>query len=103
MQHEADQPARKKSRNKSARIASDVPECDDRDVYTAGVGLLQEELTKNPPKKKKLRFLMKKTFPGRREWIMKDRPSVEEVLEVFPCLKKSYVVSTLLIWYSLTF
>ena len=34
MQHEADQPTRKKSHNVSARIASDVPECDDRDAYT---------------------------------------------------------------------
>ena len=84
MQHEADQPTRKKSHNVSARIASDVPECDDRDVYTTGMGMLQEELTKNPPKK--LRFLMKKSFPGRQEWIRKDRPSVEEVLEAFPCL-----------------
>ncbi len=37
--------------------------------------------------------LMKETAANRREWIMKERPTVKVVLEEFPCLKDYSVVS----------
>lgn len=39
--------------------------------------------------------LMKETAANRREWIKKDRPTIKNVLEEFPCLKDFTVVRTL--------
>lgn len=56
---------------------------------------LQEECQQTKPSKKKLQKLMKSTYTGRRAWIIKDAPPVEEILETFPPLKKSKHVSCL--------
>ena len=37
---------------------------------------------------------MTQTRGMRRQWILKDKPSVTEVLDVFPLLKDPYIVST---------
>ena len=42
--------------------------------YQEGVKELQEEEKKEQPRKKRLRKLMKATFIGRRDWIVKDAP-----------------------------
>ncbi len=65
------------------------------DDYEESLGNFQAELAKDIPNRKQLKTLMKSTFSGRRSWIRSDRPSLSEVLDVFPTLKKTKFVSLL--------
>ena len=47
------------------------------------------KLRKHPPKNSKVKRLMRATFKGRRQWVLRDTPKVSEILEVFPPLRQS--------------
>ena len=55
--------------------------------YQEGVKELEDEEKKEQPRKKRLRKLMKATFIGRRDWMVKDAPPVSTIMEAFPPLK----------------
>ena len=57
----------------------------------------QEEARADGPRNKRIKRLMRGTFKGRRDWIMKDTPKVSEILQVFPSLKQTARVKQLLI------
>lgn len=57
--------------------------------YAVHLQELQQELEESTPRSGKVGLLMKKTFRGRRKWICEQCPQVGEVVEVFPCLKRS--------------
>lgn len=69
---------------------------DEQTVYQSKLALLSEEHLKEEPSIGKIKKLMKDTFSGRRKWILLDLPQVHNVLEVFPALKKSDRVNTLI-------
>ncbi len=69
-------------------MASKQKETTASDEYEENLSSFQAELTKDHPNRKQLKTLMKSTFSGRRSWIRSDRPSLSEVLDVFPTLKK---------------
>ena len=61
---------RKKSSGQQVMTPEDVT------AYLEGVKELQEEEKKEKPRKKTVRKLMKATYIGRRDWIVKDAPPV---------------------------
>ena len=66
---------------------------EEEDMYEQKISELHEEVGKSKPRKGKISSLMRETFKKRRQWIVQDMPSVEEVLEKFPALKKGRTVS----------
>ena len=57
--------------------------------YALHLQELSQELEESTPRSGRVGLLMKKTFRGRRKWITENSPKVAEVMEVFPCLKRS--------------
>ncbi len=76
-------------------MASKQKETTASDEYEENLSSFQAELTKYHPNRKQLR---KSTFSGRRSWIRSDRPSLSEVLDVFPTLKKRKFVSLIIVF-----
>ena len=66
---------------------------EEEDTYEQKISELHEEVGKSKPSKGKVSSLMKETFTKRRQWIIQDLPSVEEVLQKFPPLKRARAVS----------
>ena len=83
--------ARQPKRAKS-HLVSEVTR-EEEDTYEQKISELHEEVGKSKPRKGKISSLMKETFEKRRQWIIQDMPSVEEVLEKFPALKKGRTIS----------
>ena len=81
----ARQPKRAKSHS--------VFEITEEDTYEQNISELHEEVGKDKPSKRKISSLIEQTFTKRRQWITQDLPSVEEVLQKFPPLKKARMVS----------
>ena len=75
-------------------LAASTKEVDDN-CYQEKLCELQDEVAKTNPKVSRVKRLMVGTFGGRREWILKDEPSVAEVLGVFPLRQSSRVSATL--------
>ena len=71
-------------------FAASTKEVDDN-CYQEKLCELQDEVAKTIPKVSSVKRLMVGTFGGRREWILKDEPSVAEVLAVFPLRQSSRV------------
>ena len=63
----------------------------DGDDYEEKLRQLDEEVKQDKPRVSKVKRLMAETFNGRRKWILKDAPSVSEVLNVFPLRQSSSV------------
>ncbi len=61
--------------------------------YTHQLEELAGEHNKQEPSRRIIKKLMKLTFSGRRSWILKDTPTVSEVILVFPSLQSSSAVS----------
>ena len=61
--------------------------------YTHQLVELADEHHKEVPSRSQAKKLMKVTFGGRRSWILKDTPTVAEVIQVFPSLKLPSAVS----------
>ncbi len=61
--------------------------------YTQQLEELADEHHKEVPSRSQVKKLMKVTFGGRRSWILKDTPTVAEVIQVFPSLKLPSAVS----------
>lgn len=57
--------------------------------------LLSAEYAKEQPSRKAVKRLSKKTFHGRRHWILQDSPAVRDVLATFPALRKETFVSVI--------
>lgn len=55
------------------------------------------EHSKNAPSKKILKSLMERTLTKRRQWIMDQYPTVEEILISFPPLSQSYTTVSIII------
>ena len=83
--------ARQPKRAKSHSVSEVTRE--EEDMYEQKISELYEEVGKSKPRKGKISSLMRETFKKRRQWIVQDMPSVEEVLEKFPALKKGRTVS----------
>ncbi len=66
---------------------------DDGEDYATNMQLLSAEHAKEKPSRKAVKRLTKKTFHGRRLWILQDSPAVQDVLDVFPSLRKEKLVS----------
>ena len=54
---------------------------------------LRVEMKKRKKNSAELYSLMSKTFSSHQEWIKNDAPSVQEILEEYPALRNSKVVS----------
>ena len=74
--------------NSLTLVAIDTSAAED-ETYSGHLQELSLELEESSPRQGKIASLMKKTFRGRRRWIIEERPTVAEVLEKFPCLKRS--------------
>ena len=62
---------------------------EDNDSYGRDVQELSHELEQDSPRSERVKLVMRKTFPGCRNWILQDNPTVTEVLGVFTCLNQS--------------
>lgn len=62
---------------------------EEEEKYKHDVKSLQEECAKDKPSKTRVKTLMKDTLAIRRNWIDKEGPTVDEILENFPPLKMS--------------
>lgn len=60
-------------------------------TYEDNLHALEEELAKSKPKSSRVKKLLVETFAGRRNWILKDEPTVSEVLNFFPLRQSSRV------------
>ena len=80
---------------KRARLttATTEPSEDEETKYEQNVTDLHDEMKKEKPSKKVIKNLMNDTFAIRRNWIMANHPSVQDVLEKFPPLKTAQHVS----------
>ena len=80
---------------KKARLSSAAtePSEDEQTKYEQNVTDLHNEMKKEKPSKKVIKSLMNDTFAVRRNWIMVEHPSVQDVLEKFPPLKAAQHVS----------
>ena len=80
---------------KRARLTTATTERseDEETKYEQNVTDLCDEMKKEKPSKKVIKSLMIDTFGVRRNWIMVDHPSVQDVLEKFPPLKTAQHVS----------
>ncbi len=61
--------------------------------YQRHLSALNKELKKTVKNRLAIRSLVSEMAPNRRQWIMVERPAVHEVLEMYPPLKDSDVVS----------
>ena len=67
---------------------SDI-EVTEEEKYKYDVKSLQEECAKDKPSKTRVKTLLKDTLAIRHNWIDKEGPTVDEILENFPPLKMS--------------
>lgn len=92
-EHETVQPQQKSAKSSQQKSTKDIQTLDED--YENQVEKLQAELQLETPSRKRIKRLMKSTFTQRRAWITaKDSPTVQTILERFPCLKESKYVST---------
>ena len=85
---------------KVPRIEDDPNEIDDEE-YEKCVKNLKHEIKRSLPRSSIVKELMDKTKAGRRKWIMSDKPSSAELVQVFPFLRvEKWVRCTLhnIIW-----
>lgn len=86
---ENDAPTRRPKKTRSEFAVTEA----EGNSYDDNVIELQMEAEKDAPSKTKLKRLMQDTFTKRRQWINNDLPTVLEVVEKFPPLKKPRSVS----------
>ena len=79
---------KKKRRNCKELVADDVTES----TYEVDVATLLQEMGKENPSKSLLKNLMDKTLAQRRKWIKTELPQVEQILEIFPVLKRAHTL-----------
>ena len=83
-------------------VYSEVPQsADDEESYKRSIKLMKTELAKSNPTTSTLVHLMNCTFTRRQEWMRGNALSIEEILEVFPLLRRAKYVSCLVIHVSL--
>ena len=61
--------------------------------YQCHLSALSKEHRKAVMNRSVVKTLMSETAPNRRDWIIKERPAVHEVLEMYPPLKDIELVS----------
>ena len=61
--------------------------------YQRHLSALEKEWGKATKNRVAVKMLMAEMAPNRREWILKERPAVHEVLEMYPPLKDFELVS----------
>ena len=72
-----------------------IPE-DDEEANRRNVASLKQEVHKGTTRLEAVKSLVRRTFPLRRRHILEDQPRVETLIENFPHLKKTSLVSFLL-------
>lgn len=84
-------PAKKvKIANHGSQLSSRVL---DDTSYQRHLSALEKEWGKATKNRVAVKMLMAEMAPNRREWILKERPAVHEVLEMYPALKDFELVS----------
>ena len=72
--------------------AEESGDCDQK-IYESNLALLQEHLAKPNQEISEIKSLMNATFAGRMKWIIVDVPPVNQIIDLFPPLKKVKYVS----------
>ena len=87
----------KKSKIHTMYPALDEPDSDEV-TYNRHVKAMDQEMSKEKPRKEVLADLLKQTFLHRRNFVLNEAESASEVLEKFPGLKISDMVSMYLVY-----
>ena len=85
--------AKRQKLNNHGGEASTGGEMLDKKSFDRHLTALGKELKKVTTNKAAIKLLMSEMSPNRRHWVVTERPSVQEVLEMYPPLKDVNIVS----------